>query len=408
MRKERIRKWKKQICCVSAGFILFGLTVYAEKYDSVSQGVVEREGYGGDSKTYELLVEGITDTPLTCTIEIEPQQYGQEEGEKVLEELISRLPSLILGDNESLDQVRSDLNLITLFEGTGIRAAWQSRRPEILDSYGRIVPEEISQEGEQVTLEVVLTDGRYRREHELELMVYPPLRSAKEIVAADFQKQIHKIDKEHSTERYVELPREYNGQAVRYRNGDNSEYWILPILGIVMAVLLYGQEKAEEGRKRKKRNQLLLLDYADVVYQLMVYTGAGLTIRKSWEHMVENYEREKKRSSGKSRPAYEEMALALNQMQYGVPEGKAINEFGRRCQLQPYRKLSSLLEQNRKTGTKNLNQLLEQEMISAWEEQKHTAKRMGEEAGTKLLAPLFLMLVVVMVIVMVPALIAVQ
>lgn len=82
--------------------------------------------------------------------------------------------------------------------------------------------------------------------------------------------------------------------------------------------------------------------------------------------------------------------------------------FGRRCGLQPYMKLSSLLEQNRRTGTKNLQQLLEQEMSAAWEEQKHAARRLGEEAGTRLLIPLFLMLIVVMVIIMVPALLAVQ
>ena len=44
--------------------------------------------------------------------------------------------------------------------------------------------------------------------------------------------------------------------------------------------------------------------------------------------------------------------------------------------------------------------------MSAWEEQKHTARRMGEEARTRLLAPLFLMLLVVMVIIMVPAMTA--
>ena len=89
-----------------------------------------------------------------------------------------------------------------------------------------------------------------------------------------------------------------------------------------------------------------------------------------------------------------------------MPEGEAVSEFGRRCKLQSYMKLGSLLEQNRKTGTKNLNQLLEQEMMSAWEEQKHTARHTGEEARTRLLAPLFLMLLVVMVIIMVPAMTA--
>lgn len=63
-----------------------------------------------------------------------------------------------------------------------------------------------------------------------------------------------------------------------------------------------------------------------------------------------------------------------------------------------------ILGQSRQTGMKNLQELLAQEMDTAWEQQKQAAKRLGEEAGTKLLLPLFLMLLVVMVLVMVPAL----
>ena len=53
-----------------------------------------------------------------------------------------------------------------------------------------------------------------------------------------------------------------------------------------------------------------------------------------------------------------------------------------------------------------MQQVLDQEMFSAWEQQKNVARRMGEEAGTKLLLPLFLMLFVVMVLVMTPAMMA--
>jgi hypothetical protein len=66
-------------------------------------------------------------------------------------------------------------------------------------------------------------------------------------------------------------------------------------------------------------------------------------------------------------------------------------------------KLASLLEQNRKTGLKNLRYLLEEEVAAAFEERKNIAKRLGEEAGTKLLLPLFLMLGIVMVMVVAPA-----
>ena len=66
-------------------------------------------------------------------------------------------------------------------------------------------------------------------------------------------------------------------------------------------------------------------------------------------------------------------------------------------------KLAGLLEQNRKTGLKNLRHLLDDEVMDAFEERKNLAKRQGEEAATKLLLPLFLMLGIVMVIVAVPA-----
>ena len=92
-------------------------------------------------------------------------------------------------------------------------------------------------------------------------------------------------------------------------------------------------------------------------------------------------------------------------MENGTAEVAAYREFGQRCRLQPYLKLSSILEQNRKTGTKNLRELLRTEVEDAFELRKNLARKMGEEAGTKLLVPLFLLLFVVMIFIMVPAMI---
>ena len=108
------------------------------------------------------------------------------------------------------------------------------------------------------------------------------------------------------------------------------------------------------------------------------------------------------------RAAYEEMRQTCHQLQSGMTESEAYREFGRRCRLQPYLKLSGLLEQNRKTGTKNMKTLLQAEMADALEQRKNLARRLGEEAGTKLLLPMFLMLAIVLVIVIVPAFLSVQ
>ena len=153
----------------------------------------------------------------------------------------------------------------------------------------------------------------------------------------------------------------------------------------------------------KMRERLLLLDYAEIVSKLMVFIGAGMTIRASWELITEGYERAVARDSKERRPAYEEMCHTAARLSSGLSEGKAYNEFGRRCGLQPYVKLAALLEQNRKTGSKNLRQALELEMTSAFEQRKNLARKLGEEAGTKLLLPLFLMLGIVMVMIVVPA-----
>ena len=66
------------------------------------------------------------------------------------------------------------------------------------------------------------------------------------------------------------------------------------------------------------------------------------------------------------------------------------------------------MSQNLRKGTKGMTQILKQESLQAFEERKARARRLGEEAGTKLLLPMFLMLAVVLVIVIVPAFLSVQ
>lgn len=115
-----------------------------------------------------------------------------------------------------------------------------------------------------------------------------------------------------------------------------------------------------------------------------------------------------KTRKGKKRYAYEEMIQTCHEMDSGVTESESYENFGRRCDVQVYIRLGALLSQNLRKGTKGLTELLKLESIQAFEERKAQAKRLGEEAGTKLLLPMFLMLAVVLVIVIVPAFLTLQ
>lgn len=129
--------------------------------------------------------------------------------------------------------------------------------------------------------------------------------------------------------------------------------------------------------------------------------GAGMTIRNAFQKMGEDYKRQK--GSGKQRYVYEEILLLCNELQSGISEQEVYAHLGKRCQLQPYMKLSALLAQNLRKGSNDLLMLMQQETAAAFEQRKNAARKAGEEAGTKLLLPMMMMLCIVMVLIMIPA-----
>jgi hypothetical protein len=91
-------------------------------------------------------------------------------------------------------------------------------------------------------------------------------------------------------------------------------------------------------------------------------------------------------------------------MSAGVAERQAYENFGRRSEDQTYMVLMSLLLQNLQKGNEGLLDALRMEEEAAFHKNLDRARVKGEQAGTKLLFPMLILLVVVMVIVMAPAL----
>ena len=133
---------------------------------------------------------------------------------------------------------------------------------------------------------------------------------------------------------------------------------------------------------------------------------ARIVIPASWDKIIEDYE--KKKSVTGVRFAYEEMKIARKKMKNGMSEAQTYVEYGRRCGIHSYIKFGNLLEQNIRKGTKGLKEILNYEVREAFEERKMLARKKGDEAGTKLLLPMGMMLVISMVIIIVPAFLSVS
>ncbi len=395
-------QWLMPLACILGSIGLYiGLTLTDQGQGILSADrQIHREGYGGEEKEYPVWVEGLADEPVEVTVSVKPQIYTAFQAEETFEKIMEEMENRIRGENPSLMEVRNDLSLPSQADG-GVRLRWYSSDPAVLEASGKLGAERDKEQ--HVVLSVELSAGDYKHSYEIPVRVLPPVQTKEEQRITAFLKELRQRDDQQKEEPCLSLPDSFQGKALSYRAEADSGYESIILLGVLLAVLLAAREQSQKKQKNQKRERELLLDYSDVLSKLMVLTGAGLTVRNAWERMVWDYETGRREKKLPERAAYQEMSRTYYQMQGGMAEGEAYREFGRRCRLQPYLKLSGLLEQNRKSGTKNMKAILQTEMTDALEQRKNLARRLGEEAGTKLLIPLFLMLGIVMVMIMVPA-----
>ncbi|MBS6952211.1 MAG: hypothetical protein KH230_03160 [Enterocloster asparagiformis] len=405
-RKRAFPPWlgKKQVCCVLAGLLLGGMAQAAAAVGTDGRaGELRRPGYGQDEVTRRVIVEGLLAEAVPVEIHMAGREYGADEIGQVYERILEELPERIRGDNPSLKEVRGDLDLITRVDEYGIRLRWESEDGERVDAFGSVNADGAPESGTEVALLVELTDGRYPQQFVLPVRVLPQKADGEQEAVERFVRAVEEADRGQRETPWLKLPETYQGVKLRYREPEEAPFKSLAALGIAAAALVTVKERSDREKAARQRENQLLMDYPEVVSKLMIFLGAGMTVRTAWERIAGDYR--EMAGSGKRavRYVYEEMYETCCQMSRGVPEGQAYAKFGRRCGLLPYMKLCSLLEQNRKNGSKNVRELLRAEMAEAFELRKHGARRMGEEAGTRLLLPLFLMLGVVMVMVAVPA-----
>ena len=397
---KAVVRWKKQILCAAVGL---ALAVLAQALQNGSSRLTSLERPDFEGEEQQILVEGLGEEGIPLEVQISPRQYKPEEARALYQQILEELPGRILGENASLSQVEHDLELIREIPEYGVSLKWESSRPEFVDSYGRVNRQGMGEEKEEVWLRVELPDSHTSETYQLQAWVLPETTTPQENALLQLKERLKEEDYAQRYSPVLKLPEELEGKALAYRSLQEPVFASIAFLGVAAALMLVVKERSDREREIKERKNQLLLDYPELLSKMMIFLGAGMTARNAWEQMTEDYLRLRKLGKREKRWVYEEMYEACGQMKRGIPEGQAYLEFGRRCGLPCYTKFAGFLEQSRKNGAKNLREHLRLEMEEAYEQRKHEAKRLGEEASTKLLLPLFLMLGVVMVMVAVPA-----
>ena len=400
---------------LSAGLLFFDLGASKKEAETI-----RRNSYGEGSRTEEreITIGGDkVEEPLEITVG--ERQYTNDEMQKIFTQAIRKLDLLILGENKSLDEVRSDLELISKMPEEPIEIIWELDRYDVINRQGELQEDTIAEEaadnaglekeGILVNLKAFLRyteDETKEALYETAVRIFPPLLTEEEEKVAKVLEKIRDEDNNKASEEIIKFPEEVEGEKVEYRRPVNSRGISILILGIAATGLTWCLIRRQGKKEDEKRKIQMVQDYPEIVNKLRLLLGAGMTIKNAWKKIVTDYEKKKEKCG--ERFAYEEMLITYREMQSGVTEAESYERFGRRCGIPSYLKLGAMLSQNLRKGTRGVAEIMQMEAIQAFEERKALAKRRGEEASTKLLVPMFFMLGIVLVIVIVPAFLSIQ
>ena len=391
---DKLKYW----LIVMASFILFIVCSIFLNNTEVSN-YIQRPYVDEDDTEVKIEVEGLLEGSQKIEIPVSKRVYSNEEVKEAMKNGMDEILKILPGKNTSLQNITTDLNPVSELSDLGLSLKWDFGDGDIIDIQGKVDNENLS-ESVDIDIGVTLSYESYEESYVIPARVMPKPLTADESLIKRFKDYISVADKKSAGESGFYLPESFEGKKLVYHLEDGMNFHLIWIMGIIVAILLYLREKNNDRQKLEKKKRELLKDYPDIVSKLIVFIGAGLSVRQSWEGIVKDYESENK----EKRYAYEEMAKSLARLKTGTPENVVYKEFGRSCLLRQYMKLASLLEQNRKSGISTLSTLLGMESQSAWEDRLNLAKREGEELNTKLLLPLFMMLLIVMMMIIVPAL----
>lgn len=336
------------------------------------------------------------------SIAVEERKLTEHECRSLLKQAVSELKDIMPGENKSLDAVRTDLKLVKELKGYPFSITWSSSNWKRIGADGKINTDQVPQEGEAVLLTAVISYENRQWEEVFKIKVMPAIITQKQAFSLQLQQLLERNDKLYQEESTMILPDEIGHQPLLWKEIKENQSALVLFLSLAAAILIPAAMDMELKKKEKKRSQEIQAGYPEFITTLQLYMGAGLTIKNAFLKMGMDYKKEKERM-GKRSLLYEEILLACYLLANGTPEEKVYQEWGKRCGEMNYRKLSFLLSSHMRQGNDRILQLLTEESVRALEERKSRARKLGEEAGTKMLLPLMLMLVEVMLLILLPA-----
>lgn len=400
-----IRKISVVLLMASAGcFLAFMMAIGAGQSSKINEGgVIERNSFGEKEYEVDLVATDESGEEIgEYTLPVETRQYTDEEANALFEEASETLERIVLKENESFDDVTKDLDLVEKIPGYPFDIRWKIDNLEVIHFDGELIEEMIPEEGALVNLSAIYSYRDLRWQQSFCVRIRPRDLTPAERAFLEIKELLDKADEDSKEEQEIILPESFDEGEIHWSEKVTDNSMLLLMLTLIGSAASYVLKDKELKKAMEERGQQMLGDYPQFVSQIVLYMGAGMTMRNIFEKLGNGYLR-KKKETGEKKYLYEEVLRAGRELSAGASEGSVYEHFGLRCSGQQYTRLSTLMSQNLRKGNSELLALLQEESKKAFDERMDRVRKAGEEAGTRLLLPMIIMLVIVMIVIMIPA-----
>ena len=353
----------------------------------------------GDGDEEERLKYRGGDLAGDLSFTVSERKLTKKEEEACIAQAEEEINEKLLGENTSSDEVWRDLSPDTVYADGRVECQYTFEPDDIIDPDGKVNTADLKSAviGEA---EAVLTCGSSSEVYLVPLRFVPPDPGTNEGLAMYIRSALGKADEKGG--KTVKVPKQAGGEPIALTKRMDMRGPEFGILAIALVPLFLFAEKRAEKTKIQKRKEELTRDYAVIVSKLALFTGAGIRPREAFRRIAASYGKHLERGRPPS-AGYEEVKRTVVEMARGVGENDAYLHLADRTDHKDYRRLALLLTQNLQKGDRYLETELNREESEAFEGRKNQAMRLGEEASTKMVLPMIMLLGAVMIVLLVPA-----
>lgn len=362
--------------------------------------VFERNSFGGGEKEVSVILKE-EDQEKEYFFVLEEQQLSEEEEEDQKEEFFQELEDQMAGQNPSLQKVQDSLNFDDAIDGWPLSITYEPEESDYIQWDGSLgeVEQELEEKGYvDTTVAVSAEYGSYHWTNTYAIHIIPKEKVKNTSPFTKAIAMLKELEKNTRGEKYYNVPDSAEDVSIEVEEGFSLSGILLFGISALMLLIMHNVLGLKDQEKDCSKE--MARDFPTIVHLLALYMGAGLSLASAIHRISLDYE---SRTEENKKYAFEEIIWMDRQLKLGAGQQEVCAQWGRKFKDPMYQKLSLTLQQVISKGSKEGKSLMNRMEEEAFQHRIDQAKKEGEEASTKLLFPMIVLLGTVMVLVMFPA-----